>query len=790
MTEHMNGKANGHPPPGERFMSEDFDPEDPEYVRQLQRPADVAEDLEEMKRRERVTAVLKSAAFRDELEAIIQDALNTGCNPTSLLALQQISELVLPQNRFNQAGLLNSARAPRGAAIIPIADIRGVDSLNYTKGEKLLRCKLAALYRLIDLLGWSEGIYNHVTVRVSQEHDHFLINPFGMLYSEVTASSLVKVHLNGDIVDNGSTTLGINLAGYLLHSAIHGARPDLKCVIHFHTPVCAAVSSMKCGLLPISQEAAIVGEVSYHDYGGILVDERERDLIIRNLGPFNKVMILRNHGVVACGQSIEEALFYAYKLHVACETQVKAMASGIDNLTMMSEEARKQAHQIASRGGAGVDSASRGEGRRQWKIGELEFEAWMRWLDGMGYKTGYVYRSPLVRADQSGKPRANQDVEVPPTASSFAYGFDDDKFGALLKELMIERKKAGDKVRWLNTPNAYQKVEILETGTNEPKKITKWVSDPTSPSPGGTPIRVGNLQFSPAGTSAKEFKQKQQQMKERRNQGIISSGPESRVLEGLTWDEAEKMPDALVSGQGDRLITVGAVSKGIIRRDQQHNVGAYKSQYQRNPFDSATPEEVDAYLLEVEQKKRTGHPDDGYEVRLSTPHAQGGQQQQQPRAHSPRADAHSASGPVIPPAGHGTHGGPTGRPRTPPAPRSEVTPNSAFTRSKSDRFGKVDRAGTYPFRKAPPGLRTDSPGNGERGHESADEDLTGSEPQSPASQRGMKKSDTLDSGELEGGKKKKKKGFRIPSFSLGRKKSRDSTSSSPHVNHNPTESEL
>lgn len=245
----QNGHVNGVAHNGQhtRFMNENFDPDDPEYVREMQRPAIVTEDLQEMKRRERVSAVLKSASFRDELETIIQDAMKAGCNPTSLLALQQISELVLPQNRFNQAGMLtSSAQSPRGGVpIIPVADIRGVDALNYNKGEKHLRCKLASLYRLIDLQGWTHGIYNHITVRASQEHDHFLINPFGLLYREITASSLVKVDLSGQIVDAGSTTLGINPAGYLLHSAIHGARPDLKCVVHFHTGPCAACVELR-----------------------------------------------------------------------------------------------------------------------------------------------------------------------------------------------------------------------------------------------------------------------------------------------------------------------------------------------------------------------------------------------------------------------------------------------------------------------------------------------------------------------------------------------------------------
>ncbi|OQV25945.1 Protein hu-li tai shao [Hypsibius exemplaris] len=741
MTHHVNGNGHAEPKPA-RFMRDDFDPDDPEYIKEMQRPADVSEDLQEMKRRERVTMVLKSQAFRDELESVIHDAMKDGGNPTSLLALQQISELILPQNRFNQTGLLNapnSGPGPRGASIVPIADIRGVDALNYTKGEKLLRCKLAALYRLVDLQGWTQGIYNHITVRISQEHDHFLINPFGMLYNEISASSLVKVDLSGQIVDSGSTSLGINLAGYLLHSAIHGARPDVRCVIHFHTGPCAAVSSMKAGLLPISQEAAVLGEISYHDYEGILVDDSERDRIIRSLGPYNKVMVLRNHGVVACGATIEEAFHYAFNLHAACEVQVRAMSAGLDNLILMDKEVQRKVWAVVNKPG-GVDSG--GEGKKKWRLGEMEFEGWMRMLDNMGYRTGYIYRNPLLRNDQQGRLRTNQDVEIPPAVSSLANGLDEDGIGSLLKEY-LERKKGLEKVRWLNTPNAYQKVELLETGTSDPKKVTKWVQDGTSPSPGGTPIKVSSLQFSPAGTDVREFRQKQQQMKDKRNQGIISSGPESRVLEGVSWDDANQMPDAQLSGSGERLITVGAVSKGIIKRDQQHNVGAYQATYQRNPFDSNTPEEVEQYLLEVERKKQPGgHPADVYEVRMEE------RRPQQPINTATHVRAHTP--PPIPSA------------------KEHVSQNS-FTRSKSDRFSK-GRSGTFPRSAAAPlGVRN--------GDETGD---TGSEgPNSPASEKGLKKSDTLDSGDLDGSKselKKKKKGFRIPSFSMGRKKSRDGDS--------------
>ena len=129
--------------------------------------------------------------------------------------------------------------------MVPINDIRGIDSMKYAKGEKVLRCKLAAVYRLIQLQGWTQGIYNHVTARVSQDTEHFLLNPFGMLYNEVTASSLVKVNMQGEMVEEGTTNFGVNQAGFMLHSAIHQARPDVKCIVHLHTPNIVAVSQRR-----------------------------------------------------------------------------------------------------------------------------------------------------------------------------------------------------------------------------------------------------------------------------------------------------------------------------------------------------------------------------------------------------------------------------------------------------------------------------------------------------------------------------------------------------------------
>ena len=596
-------QVNGPSSPTGKYI-DSIDPDDPEYQRQMRRPAEVKEDVKQMQDRSRVSLVLNSEAFRKELEEIIDEQLSTGNYPTSLLALQQITDLLLPNNRSGQSyGGLG-----RGLpSVIPITDIKGMEAAKYTKQEKQLRCKVASLYRIIDLNGWSYEIYNHISARINQEHEHFLINPFGVLYSEVTASSLVKVDMQGEIIDPGSTTLGINKAGFILHSAIHQARPDIKCIIHLHTPEAIAVSTMKCGFLPLSQESLIVGDVSYHDYNGILVDQEERDALQRNLGPTNKVMFLRNHGIVACGSTVEEAYHYAVNVMSACQTQTRAVPAGLDNLILIGEEIKKRTFQLGSQGGGGVDT-----GGRKWKSGELEFEAIMRQLDNVGYRTGYFYRHPVIKQEVK-KEKTNSDVEIPPTSSSFTYYFDGDmehsKYVSPLK-MARDRQKQNYKAGWLvNSPNNYVKQEMEETGTQNPKKFSKWIPEADgSPNRKSTPIKIDNPnQFAPQGENPKEYKLKQKAIRKDYYEERISAGPQSKILEGITWEEAKQLQaegklDGDLSMVGDNVIVYGAASRGIIQRDQQHNVQVYKTQYAANPFDSINEDEIEQYKIDVENK--------------------------------------------------------------------------------------------------------------------------------------------------------------------------------------------
>jgi ribulose-5-phosphate 4-epimerase/fuculose-1-phosphate aldolase len=187
------------------------------------------------------------------------------------------------------------------------------------------RVTLAAAYRLTALYGMTDMIANHISCCVPGEPEHFLINPYGLLYTEITASSLLKVTLEGTIVDQGDTKYDINRAGFVIHSAIHGARKDVDCVVHTHTPAGMAVSALQCGLLPITQTATRWSKIAYHDFEGIAINLDERVSLVRDLGDA-EVMILRNHGLLAVGGSVPEAFNSIYRLELSCKAQLMAMA--------------------------------------------------------------------------------------------------------------------------------------------------------------------------------------------------------------------------------------------------------------------------------------------------------------------------------------------------------------------------------------------------------------------------------------------------------------------------------
>jgi ribulose-5-phosphate 4-epimerase/fuculose-1-phosphate aldolase len=192
------------------------------------------------------------------------------------------------------------------------------------------RVDLAACCRLIELYGMSDMMANHVSARVPGEPGAFLLNPYGVLYEEITASSLVKVDLDGAVLakpDFGALDYGINKAGYVLHSAIHGARHEVDCVIHTHTWANMAVSALDCGLLPMTQTAMRFLRIGYHDYQGVVLDTAEQASLVADLGQ-SEALILRNHGAVTVGRTIGEAFNWMHRLELACRSQLAAQATG------------------------------------------------------------------------------------------------------------------------------------------------------------------------------------------------------------------------------------------------------------------------------------------------------------------------------------------------------------------------------------------------------------------------------------------------------------------------------
>jgi len=249
--------------------------------------------------------------------------------------------------------------------------LTGVDvhALPPDEGEWVLRRQLAAAYRLVDHFGWTELIYGHLTARVPGEAPHFLINPYGLNYDEVTASNLVKIDLDGNIVE--PSKYPVNYAGFVIHSAIHMAHAERhKVVMHTHTRAGMAVCALKDGLLPISMvSTAFHGKLAYHDYEGPSLELDERGRLLKNLGD-DQAMMLRNHGLLTTGRSVPEAFLRLYRLERACQIQVDAAAAG--TLNVMGDN-------LAAKSGADMDRFS--EMESTVGIGDLEFAALLRKLD-------------------------------------------------------------------------------------------------------------------------------------------------------------------------------------------------------------------------------------------------------------------------------------------------------------------------------------------------------------------------------------------------------------------------
>ncbi|XP_013882580.1 beta-adducin isoform X3 [Austrofundulus limnaeus] len=518
-------------------------------------------------RKKRISSLLQSPSFREELDGLIQEQMKKGGSSSNLWALRQLADFMASHG--SPAAL---PVAPSNMMMVtPINDLHGWDPGSLAKGERLMRCKLASTHRLFDLYGWTQISQTCLTLRVSKEQEHFLVLPDGLAYSEVTGSSLVKVNLLGEVVEQGSTNLQVDTEKFSLHSAIYSARPDVRCLLHLHTPATTAVSAMKCGLLPLSHEALLVGDVAYYDYNGVMEEENDRVELQKSLGPTCKVLVLRNHGIVALGESVEEAFYTIYHIQAACQIQVSALCSagGEHNLILLD----RTIHKPTAAGTVGWAGSTFGPLHKS-RTGEHEFEALMRTLDNLGYRTGYAYRFPVLLE----RTRTRREVEVPATVTAF-HQFDDDSVHPALRQHPFAQRQQQERTRWLNTPNTYQKVSQEQASPGHQR--TTWLKTEEVTQPGSTAIKIENPnQFVPLYTNPREVIETRNKIRQQNRQDMKTAGPQSQVLASVITEDSPPSP----------------VSPPEVPPEPEPP----------NPFNQLTDQELEEYRKEVQRKQDEG----------------------------------------------------------------------------------------------------------------------------------------------------------------------------------------
>ncbi|XP_070621176.1 beta-adducin isoform X2 [Erythrolamprus reginae] len=541
-----------------------FSEDDPEYLRIRNMAADLRQDFNLMEQKKRVTLILQSPSFREELETLIQEQMKKG-NNANIWALQQIADFmastapsVFPPSPFSLS------------TVTPVNDLHSTDALSLAKGERLMRCKVGSVYRLLDLYGWAQLSGTAVTLRVNKEQEHFLVCPEGLSCHEVTASSLVKVNILGKVVEQGSTSFPVDPQGFSLHSAIYAARPDVRCVIHLHTPATTAVSAMKQGLLPISHDALLAGDLACFDFNGDVEGEADRTELQKCLGPTCKVLVLRNHGLVTLGDTVEEAFYKVFHLQAACEVQVAALSSagGPEHLILLEGE-KQRPHD----GGLVRWAGSTFGPMQKSRLGEQEFEALMRMLDNLE------------------KTKHKSEVEIPATVTAFVFEEEARPVSTLRPHAQKQRK---EKTRWLNTPNTYLRVKVAEDsqgGTGGQRTKATWMkADDVEKSSSGVPIRIENPnQFVPLHTDPQEVLEMRNKIREQNRQEVKSAGPQSQLLASVIA-EPSRSPS-----------TESHLADGQAKEDSGGE--APLEPESPNPFSQLTDQELEEYKKEVERKK-------------------------------------------------------------------------------------------------------------------------------------------------------------------------------------------
>ncbi|KAJ8380242.1 hypothetical protein SKAU_G00010200 [Synaphobranchus kaupii] len=351
---------------------------------------------------------------------------------------------------------------------------------------------------------------------------------------------------------------------------------------------------MKCGLLPLSHEALLVGEVAYLDYNGLMEDEEDRVELQKSLGPTCKVLVLRNHGIVALGESVEEAFYTVYHIQAACQIQVSALccAGGEQNLILL-DRTTQRPNPTGTVGWAGSTFGPLHKSR----LGEHEFEALMRTMDNLGYRTGYAYRFPVLLE----RVRTRREVEVPATVTAFNFNEEGGGARPLSRNPPHAQKQQQEKTRWLNTPNSYLRVNQDQASPGHQR--TTWLKTEEVTQGSGTAIKIENPnQFVPLFTNPQEVLETRNKIREQNRQDMKTAGPQSQLLASVISDKTPPSPENdLVQGQNG---PEGGPPKIPFSPEPEPP----------NPFNQLTDQVLEEYRQEVQRKQELGLDDGGEEL--------------------------------------------------------------------------------------------------------------------------------------------------------------------------------
>lgn len=447
----------------------------------------------------------------------------------------------------------------------PIADIRGTETLHYRKGEKVARCRLATCLRIISAFGWVDDAHFSASVRSNKSSDHFLLNPPFLLAEEVSAGSLLKVGLDGGVLDGVVNDGEDEDEDAAYHANLYSKHDTINAVIVISSDKTIALSSLKHGLLPLCQEAMALGKVAYEEYDGDLSQLKHL------FTPGSNVLFVRNYGVVVVGASVEEVFYNTMCVIHAIDTQLNVLPFGLDNVYLPDE--KTILNSIKHLDNPLADSLHHDEHRPC----DVIFRSLVRLLDNAGYHTGYE------GTDKTGR-RAMRSQSTTDIAPSFAVRNDGRKSAldrtatplSFLNESFGSRSQAS---KWL----------VETSGLQKPRPATSLRHYPTN-------------KFAPQGQNPKELKQKFKEIRKDYFEDAITSGPQSSVLEGVTWDEVRKIKASGNQSGGDSLM-VTAASRGIIQRDHQKEALFYKNYTLGNPFENVTDHELEKYMKDVGKPK-------------------------------------------------------------------------------------------------------------------------------------------------------------------------------------------